>query len=213
MGIMNRTSYYIEMKGLAQAIRRKYGIEGSRLLPSKLKEIIKSEGVGEIILYPNFKNVRGCYIVEEDGNPIIAVNKELPRDPYAFTLGHELKHHLVDRNKTNGGVITCSNKNISDMVEIGAEVFSAELLYPEQMFLHDMYDLGVLSGQCEVQHIVTLKHNTDTTLSYEGLAKRAEFLKLAPQGSLKKVKWKTIEHEMFGDPRRFRQRSSGKRAY
>jgi hypothetical protein len=57
---------------------------------------------------------------------------------------------------------------------------------------------GLSAGACVV--IVHLKHDTRTTLSYTGLAKRATFLGLAPAGSLDNVRWKKLEEEIFGEP-------------
>lgn len=200
---MKRFDYYEKMRELALNLRSRHGINGPKLLPQQLKNIIKKEGVHEIVLYTHFKSIRGCYLIEECGTVVIGVQKGLPRDPYAFTLAHELKHHLVDQEHIKDGRIACTDKNASTEIEIGAEVFAAELLYPQQMFLHDIRQLGVSRGQCNVDHILELKHRTDTTLSYAAIVKRAEYLRLAPRGKFSSVKWKKAEYERFGDPRRF----------
>jgi Zn-dependent peptidase ImmA (M78 family) len=49
-------------------------------------------------------------------------------------MAHELKHHLADRMNVTS-LSLCSSQNETAAVEIGAEVFAAELLLPEQMFL------------------------------------------------------------------------------
>jgi Zn-dependent peptidase ImmA (M78 family) len=114
-----------------------------------------------------------------------------------FTMGHELKHHLVDRDKI---VALCDTSNQSAEIEIGAEIFAAELIYPEDMFRANLASLGVLPGSCTSRNIVDLKRQTNTTLSYAGLAKRAEFLGLAPSGSLAKIAWKKLEDSIYGIP-------------
>jgi hypothetical protein len=43
--------------------------------------------------------------------------------------GAELKHHLVDRDSAGG---FCSESNRDDAIEIGAEIFAAELIFPEE---------------------------------------------------------------------------------
>jgi hypothetical protein len=48
--------------------------------------------------------------------------------------------------------------------------------------------------------LVRLKRETQTTLSYTGLAKRAEFLNFAPAGSLARVAWKKLEEQLYGEP-------------
>lgn len=195
---MTRTIYYNQMHKLAEEIRGKYNISGSRLLPSVIKKILKEEGIKEVVKWPHFKNIRGAYLIE-DSKPIIVVDGKLPRDPYTFTLAHELKHHLVDSSDISS--IYCSKNNENAMIEIGAEIFAAELLYPTQLFLIDFNELKTDSKFKKTPElIVQLKVETDTTLSYAGLAKRVEFLKLAPQGSLKDIRWKKLQEKLYGIP-------------
>jgi hypothetical protein len=113
-----------------------------------------------------------------------------------FTMAHELKHHLVDRDLP---VACCTQRNANEHIEIGAEVFAAEFIFPEADFLHSLAAKGVAAGTCTAQAIVHLKRDTRTTLSYAGLAKRATFLGLAPAGSLDGVRWKKLEEEIFGE--------------
>jgi len=123
--------------------------------------------------------------------------KGLPDDPAIFTMGHELKHHLVDRESI---VSLCDSSNQFAEIEIGAEIFAAELIYPEQMFRENLLSMGVTVGSCGPQQLVMLKRETQTTLSYAGLAKRAEFLGFAPQKSLGKIAWKTLGETIYGVP-------------
>jgi hypothetical protein len=60
--------------------------------------------------------------------------------------------------------------------------------------------MGIGPRQCTPEVIVRLKHETQTTLSYAGLAKRAEFLNFAAAGSLAKVPWKKLEAQLYGEP-------------
>ena len=99
-----------------------------------------------------------------------------------FTMSHELKHHLVDADLS---LSYCDPSNQSAAVEIGAEVFAAELIYPEADFAHDLANMGISMGGCNPEAIVRLKRNTRTTLSYAGLVKRAEFLGIAAPGILR----------------------------
>jgi len=148
-------------------------------------------------LWPyKLKKLRGAYFYDRDGASVMLA-KGLPDDPTIFTMGHELKHHLVDRDNI---VSMCDPSNQSTEVEIGAEVFAAELIYPEQMFRDHLAAMGVKEGLCTPHHIVTLKRSTGTTLSYAGLAKRAEFLGLALRNSLANVAWKKLEEQTFGIP-------------
>jgi len=127
----------------------------------------------------------------------VMLAKGLPQDPMVFTMGHELKHHLTD---SGSSLSFCDASNQSNPIEIGAELFAAELIYPEDDFRSDLEQMEIGPCQCTPKVLVRLKHETRTTLSYAGLAKRAEFMGFAAEGSLDKVKWKKIEEEIYGEP-------------
>lgn len=192
---MTRYDYYQKLKHLARSIRNKYNLDSPRVLPSKIKQILKSEGVDYIDLSKNLKKARGVYINDEYGVTVL-IKKNLPQDPYAFTLAHELKHHLVD---AESGSVLCTDGNISEEIEIGAEIFAAELLFPESMFCESL-DKVIGQNRCEPKHIVILKKQTNTTLSYHGLSKRAIFNNYLNQSEIKGIKWKKLEEEIYGLP-------------
>jgi Zn-dependent peptidase ImmA (M78 family) len=193
---MSRSDYYAGMKGLARETRAQYGLTSPRVLRSDLRRIYRAEGI-RIDLWPHkLKKLRGAYINDELG-PTVMLAKGLPQDPMVFTMGHELKHHLAD---SDSSLSYCDAGNQSDPVEIGAEVFAAELIYPDDDFCRDINRMGIGAGQCTPEVLVRLKHESRTTLSYAGLAKRAEFLGYAGVGSLAKIKWKKIEEEIYGEP-------------
>ncbi|WP_108961542.1 ImmA/IrrE family metallo-endopeptidase [Leptospira ellinghausenii] len=194
---MNQTrfEYYESLKSGANQLRKKYEIDSPRILPNEIKKIMKAEGIQEIVYWNDFKNVRGAYIIHE-GISHVVVNKNLKRDPKTFTLAHELKHHLYDKEL---GSLYCSNNNIHEKLEIGAEVFAAELLFPDQLYLFHLHELGVTRENFQPEHLVLLKYTTDTTLSYSGLAKKAEFLQIAEKGSLSRIKWEKLRDEVLGD--------------
>lgn len=184
------------MRLLAAQIRDQYGLQTPRVLKSDLRRIYKHQEI-QIDLWPyKLKKLRGAYFYDEDGASVMLV-KGLPDDPTIFTMGHELKHHLVDR----GSIVSlCDPSNQSTEIEIGAEIFAAELIYPEQMFHDHLLNMGVVMGACTPNQIVTLKRETKTTLSYAGLAKRAEFLGFAPPNSLAGIAWKKLEESIYGVP-------------
>jgi Zn-dependent peptidase ImmA (M78 family) len=184
------------MRILAGTVRGQYGLQTARVLKSDLRRIYKDQGI-RIDLWPyKLKKLRGAYFNDENG-PSVLLARGLPDDPMIFTMGHELKHHLVDREKI---ISLCDPSNQSAEIEIGAEVFAAELIYPEEMFRQDLLNLGVSLGSCTPEQIVALKRQTSTTLSYAGIAKRAEFLGFAPQRSLAKIAWKKLEESIYGLP-------------
>lgn len=192
---MSRSEYYHDMKDLARKVRAEYGLASCRVQKSDLRRIYKAEGV-RIDIWPyKLKEVRGAYFRDTLG-PTVMVAK-LPTDPFVFTLAHELKHHLFDHGVA---LPPCGARNQSEHVEIGAEIFAAELLFPEADFSRMMSGLGVGKGSCKPAHIIEIKRRTGTTLSYLGLVKRAEFLGLAVSGSLPRSGWKMLEEKMYGVP-------------
>ena len=68
------------------------------------------------------------------------------------------------------------------------------------MFVENLFSKGAKLGSCTPEQIVTLERETQTTLSYAGLAKRAEFLGFASPNSLAKIAWKNLEESIDGVP-------------
>ncbi len=123
------------------------------------------------------------------------ISKNLPEEPRIFTMAHELKHHLTDSDL---GFSYCDQ--YAKKIEIGAEIFAAELIFPEQDFTAWMEDRGIRAKKCKSETIVHLKRDTKTTLSYSGLVKRAEFLGFIDPGAFARIKWKKLEEEIYGMP-------------
>lgn len=202
---MTRFDYYQDLKALARSVREQYGLKTPRVLRTDLRRIYKAEGI-RIDLRPGFKNLRGAYFCDEHGASVVMA-KGLPPDPAVFTMCHELKHHLRDRTTRD---FQCSFSYTStDSIEIGAEIFAAELIFPEEEFLQLLSAAGVTTGGCTSEHLVHLKHQTRTTLSYQGLAKRAEFNGLALRGTFAKVQFTKLEEQIYGRPYRRPSKSRG----
>ncbi len=203
---MTRSEYYQSMQQLARDQRAAHEITGPCVTRSDMRRVYKAHGL-KIDLWPYpLKGVRGAYFNDELG-PSVLLAKKLPTDPLVFTMAHELKHHLVDRSD---GVALCLAGNQSAVVEIGAEVFAAEFLFPEADFVQSMGAMGIALGACVAETLVRLKRDSKTTLSYAGLVKRAERLGYMPPGTTTNVKWKALEESIFGVPiyKRFRRRSA-----
>jgi Zn-dependent peptidase ImmA (M78 family) len=193
---MLRSQYYEALKKLAQETRAAYSLTSARVLRSDLRRIYRDQGIKIDLWDRKFAKLRGAYF-NDDLGPTVMLCKGLPEDPMVFTMCHELKHHLVDAHLS---LSYCDASNQSAPIEIGAEVFAAELIYPETDFADDLQTLGVSVGRCTPKAIVRLKHDTRTTLSYAGLVKRAEFLGFAEPGVLQGVRWKKLEESIFGPP-------------
>jgi hypothetical protein len=103
------------------------------------------------------------------------------------------KHHLVD---SNVGTVLCRTDEQMRRVEIGAEVFAAEFIYPEKDFVYDLFRLLRGMPQSVTPELLTeLKRKTQTTLSYAALAKRAVLLRLAEEKTFRDVRWRDLQQQ------------------
>lgn len=200
---MSRIEYYEDLKALARGVRAEFGLLTPRVLRTDLRRIYKDKGI-QFDLWPpknsppgtKLKRLRGAFFYDEYGATIM-ISRGLPNDPAVFTMAHELKHFLVDQHLKT---VFCGENNIGEEIEIGAEIFAAELIFPDADFQHNMQLKGIVKGSCTAEVLVHLKHDTQTTLSYAGLVKKAEFLGFASPGSLSGVKWKKLEEQIYGVP-------------
>ena len=187
---MNSNDYYDDLKQLARQVRAENGLNSPRVTPNDMRRIYFRNGI-EIDLWPyRLRNLRGAFICDKLGTTVMLA-KNLPQDPMVFTMAHELKHFYRDRNL---GVSYCDQSNITKTLEIGAEIFAAELIFPDREFIAQLNKMRIRKDQCLPRTLVELKHTTRTTLSYAGLAIKAERLRFAPANSLTKVKtWRKLE--------------------
>jgi predicted transcriptional regulator len=193
---VRRSDYYEKLKELARQMRAQYGLATPRVTRSDLRRIYRSLKV-RVDKWPLAKAIRGAYF-NDDCGPTVVINHTLPEDPAVFTMAHELKHHLVD---SEAKLSSCSSSNEKEPIEIGAEVFAAELIFPEDDFAAAMCALGVVANACTPEHIVSLKETTRTTLSYLALTKRAIWLGFATGDAFAGVSsWKEIRDRLFGVP-------------
>jgi Zn-dependent peptidase ImmA (M78 family) len=187
---VNAHSYYEDLKALARQVRAENGLTSPRVLTGDLMRIYAKNGITVDEWPHRFRNLRGAFINDHLG-PTVMLAKGLPRDPMVFTMAHELKHFFRDRDL---GIYYCDQSNLKQNIEIGAEIFAAELLFPDKDFITHMQMLGIRRDQCLPKNLVCLKRETGTTLSYAGLAIKAERLGFAPSHSLTTIKtWRRLE--------------------
>ena len=181
---------YYDLKVLARRVRAENGLTSTRILQTDLRRIYFKYGI-EIDYWPyRFKYVRGAFMCDDLGTTVMLA-QNLPHDPMVFTMAHELKHFLVDRALR---VSYCDQSNINNRIEVGAEVFAAEFLFPDRYFVDYMEQMRIKRRECVAQTIVELKRATRTSLSYKGLAIKAERLGYALPGSLSSYTgWRKLE--------------------
>ena len=187
---MNTQSYYEDLKLLAREVRVENGISSPRVLPRDMMRIYARHGITVDEWPYRFRHLRGAFINDHLG-PTVMVAKGLPQAPMVFTMAHELKHFFRDRDL---GISYCDQTNLNKSIEIGAEIFAAELLFPDRDFVSHLTKMGIRANQCLPKTLIQLKRQTGTTLSYAGLAIKAEWLGFAPAHSLTTIKtWRRLE--------------------
>ena len=181
---MNTHNYYEDLKALARQVRAEHGLTSPRVLPSDLMRIYAQYGIVLDEWPYRFRHLRGAFINDHLGTTIM-IAKGLPQDPMVFTMAHELKHFFRDRDL---GISYCDQSNLNKSLEVGAEIFAAELLFPDRDFIAHMKKMGIRTNQCLPKNLIRLKRQTGTTLSYAGLAIKAERLGFAPAHSVTTIK-------------------------
>ena len=187
---MNVQHYYEDLRALARQVRAEHGLTSPRVLPSDLMRIYAQYGIVLDEWPYRFRHLRGAFINDHLGTTIM-IARGLPQDPMVFTMAHELKHFFRDRDL---GISYCDQSNLNKSLEVGAEIFAAELLFPDRDFVAHMNMMGIRRDQCLPKSLIRLKRKTGTTLSYAGLAIKAERLGFAPAHSLTTIKtWRRLE--------------------
>jgi Zn-dependent peptidase ImmA (M78 family) len=189
---------YRALKALAREKRRQHGVNTADLNLRVVQRIYRDEGV-KIDRWDLSPHIRAVYMVEEDDASVL-VNKKLPREPKLFALIHELKHHFCDRPLLEQGQIRCGDYNSNKDIEIGAEVFAAEFIFPENEFASLAEKMGLTNALLTAEDVVRFKREMPATVSYRFLIKRFEYLNLAPRGKFAKVKFQVLEEQLFGLP-------------
>ncbi|MBN9360684.1 MULTISPECIES: ImmA/IrrE family metallo-endopeptidase [unclassified Devosia] len=201
---MGNSAYYEDLKALARDKRQLYGVQTALFGLRQVRAIYKAENI-KIDTWPLPASIKALYMCD-DGVCSVALKRDLPDEPKLFALVHELKHHYRDRTSLAAGMISASGDwNARDPIEIGAEVFAAEFIYPEAECLADIRAANVQLWTAEA--IVSFKQSCRAKVSYTFLVKRLEWFGLAEKGAFKGVQFKKLEEQIFGVPfykRRFR---------
>jgi Zn-dependent peptidase ImmA (M78 family) len=199
------TEQYQQARDRAQEVRKTYNLTTPRVMVSDLKKIYRAEGIERVDYYAGFKStrIRGAYFNDSAGRTVM-INKKLmtQTDPKVFTLGHELKHHLMDDVHE---VSLCSDNNEHVVMERAADVFASELIYPTDMFMGHMAERLIGKGQCGAEEIVRLKHDTNTTLSHAALSIRASRLGYALPNAFNGIMWNNLRDKLYPEYQAFRR--------
>lgn len=196
---MTRSDYYRQMKALALSKRAEHKIETASLNLRTIQRIYKSERIRIDPWDIKGSRIRAAYFCDNDDNSVM-VNSNLPREPRLFALVHELKHHYVDRPTILKGLYKCGAYNQNEMIEIGAEVFSAEFIYPEVEMRDLAARLGITNNTCTSEKVVEFKRSCPAIISYKFIVKRFEWFGFCAEGQFKREQFQKLEESLYGPP-------------
>ncbi len=199
---MNRGVYYEEMKGLAREVRERYGIVSGDVSLSRVGAIYKAEGIRIDYWRQKLRKVRAAYFLLDDEPHVLLNANIVPKEPRIFALCHELKHHYRDRELALQGGLGCREDvswQAGSAVEIGAEVFAAEFIFPESEFRALVGDLG-FEGKWRAEDVVRLRRACPAPVSYTFLQKRLRWFRMIGADEFRGVQFQKLEAELYGEP-------------
>jgi len=211
MTAVERYPYYLQMKALARTTRQKHHVATSHFGLREMRAIYRQEGI-KLDLWPHrMKKVRAAYFLE-DGQACVLLKKSMkPVEPRLFALAHELKHHLVDQELAKTRRLECAvDFGSRSPIEIGAEVFAAEFIFPEEEFTA-WVDGELGARPCVPDEIVQLKRRSPAKISYAFLVKRLERMGRVRGGQFKDFQFLKHEYGLYGIPFYVRYRQRGRR--
>lgn len=200
---MSRSAYYQQMRQLARQKREEYCLATSDISLSRLRQVYKQEGITIDRCPSRLRKLKAAYFNDADGCSVL-LNMTLPEEPRLFAMVHELKHHYVDRD-----LLRCFCQEVyetSPFIEIGAEVFAAEFIFPEDEFREFVAGFG-FGTTLTAEDVVRLKYHSPARVSYQFLQKRLEWLGLVTKGQFNSVRFHLLHEQIYGSPH-YRQRRS-----
>jgi Zn-dependent peptidase ImmA (M78 family) len=194
---VSRTPYYQELRALALEKRREYGVATADISLSTLRRIYKLEHIQIDFSDAPVRKMKAAYFCE-DGDASVLIKRRLPEIPRLFALAHELKHHLCDRDEL---MLCCWDiTNRSPVIEIGAEEFAAEFIYPLEEFVELLGRMDIDQGHCTAERVVDFKRICPAKVSYTNICKRLERLGAIQRGAFQQVQFQKLEDALYGVP-------------
>lgn len=137
----------LKVRELVDELLSKYQITSP---PVDIFDIARKEGA--IVVEENLEDGVSGFLYRENDTVIIGVKKEPARKGPGrkrFTVGHELGHYLLDHDTfmhvdKSVAIVRFRNKDSetgTDVQEIEANAFAAELLMPRAMLLNDLREV------------------------------------------------------------------------
>ncbi len=190
-----RSQYYDAMRRLALDKRASHDITTKTLNLIAIKKVYRDEGI-KVDLWTTSHRIRAAYFADDDGCSVL-VNRTLPREPKLFSMVHELKHHCVDRESIENGRIRCGDYNASEAIEIGAEVFAGEFIYPEDEMRELLNEVRLSHATCSPERICEFKRVCPACVSYAFIVKRLEWFGICDRDQYKRVQFRKLQEQLY----------------
>jgi Zn-dependent peptidase ImmA (M78 family) len=184
------------MRLLAHEKRAEYCFGTSDIRLSSVRGIYKKEGIRIDPCPGKLRKLKAAYFNDDDGCSIL-LNMNLPEEPRLFAMVHELKHHYTDHDR-----LACFCHDVTDsspVIEIGAEVFSAEFIFPEGEFAEFVRGLEI-ARPVTAEQVVRIKYHSPVPVSYQFIQKRLEWLGLVMPNQFRNVQFRKLHAQLFGSP-------------
>jgi len=195
--VMDKGRYYDEMRQLAREKRTEHGLTTATIGLATIRAVYKREGIRLDLWDGPLKKVKAAYFWE-DGDASVMVRRSLPEEPRLFAQVHELKHHWADQHHL---VLHCADvTDRSPVIEIAAEEFAAEFIYPADEFAALVASEGLARGSCSPEQIVLLKSKCGAKVSYQFIRKRLERLGVIDKGQFARIQFRNLQDQVLGKP-------------
>ena len=193
---LSNVEQYNLARNLARQKRLEFGIQTEKINIPLLKKICKKENVKVDLVEKIGTRIRAAYFFDEDGASIL-LKKDLPREPKMFALAHELKHHFLDREDIADGKMRCGDYNENKTIEIAAEEFAAEFLYPILEMQRLVNSINIRTGSCTPKQIVEVKRRSPVAVSYTFVRKRLERFGIITKEQFADIQFQKLEEQLY----------------
>lgn len=192
------SAYYRRMRQLADEKRNEYSLSTPDITLSLIRKIYKAEGITIDRCTGKLRKLKAAYFSDRYGCSVM-LDMKLPEAPRLFAMIHELKHHYEDREQLR--CFTCQDVDYdaSPLIEIGAEVFAAEFLFPEEEF-REFVGGFIPKGIVTPEAVVHMNYYSPAIISYQFLVKTLTRLGYIKKGQFVNVKFTKLHAELYGSP-------------
>lgn len=183
------------MRRLAREKRELYSLSTPDITLGRIRKIYQQEDIVIDSCPGTLLKLKAAYFHDQYGCSVL-LNMKLPEAPRLFAMIHELKHHYEDRHRLQ--CFTCQDVyDSSPLIEIGAEVFAAEFIFPEEEFREHVSSF-INGKKIAPEDVVHMKYHCPARVSYQFIIKSLERLRYISRGQFARVKFHKLHSAIYG---------------